>query len=694
MKVDVLGRKSFMAILSLVIFAVFGATTFAQEIDEILFAEIPMVMVASQQYEPLEETPVITNVITAEEIKRMGARTLNDVLLTIPGFSHIQDYNDYYCGARGIYGSAQQKILILRDGHKFNVRSYNEANTDYSIALDNIERIEVMRGPGSSLYGDVALTGVVNIITKTGADINGIETSIGLGNYGQKKLAIVLGRKFGLDKDVMLSGTIYENSGEKVDWVDPRYGDRGTGIIYGFRDKPAYDIHLKFKKGNTGVSFSERYSHYIEPVSTVGHPPGRIYDFDYYLRFSGESPGLSRKYDNFELTHSPKIGKSEVNSKIYLDAFEIRGNTIIDPAEKMQAFISWRERSAGIQAQLSNKYSLEGIGDGSILFGIQGETMEVYYSVLDLYMAREYRSTMEVLEKGRESSYALYSQVKHYIKKNLITNFGLRYDYKKRKERPDVSDVDQLSPRISLIYLHSDKTNFRIGYARSFVDAPYWYRYNYLPSYIGACTLKPEEMDTYQFTVEKKFLDDNSLSNRLNFFINDFTNVVFREIGGIYRNAGKVKSSGIEYEIGLNKKSVSLRANYTYQHFSESTGYALKYGMLENIPAHMANVIVDCAPLYNSNVSWGKNLWFNLSQRYIGKQYARWGKELSDPKDTVDDALITDFGVTLKNLFNDKISAGFRIHNLFNVKYYQGGSVDYPFQQAGRWGMGEISYKF
>ena len=87
-----------------------------------------MVVVASQQEEPLRETPVITSVITAEEIKRMGARTLNEVLLTVPGFTRIHDHNEFYSALRGIYGSSQRKILVLRDGHRLNMRFYSEAN--------------------------------------------------------------------------------------------------------------------------------------------------------------------------------------------------------------------------------------------------------------------------------------------------------------------------------------------------------------------------------------------------------------------------------------------------------------------------------------------------------------------------------------------------------------------------------------
>jgi hypothetical protein len=119
-----------------------------------------------------------------------------------------------------------------------------------------------------------------------------------------------------------------------------------------------------------------------------------------------------------------------------------------------------------------------------------------------------------------------------------------------------------------------------------------------LKGYQGAITLKPEKLDTWQLSVEHSMFDDNSLSNRINFFSNDFTDVVYRN-AGVYGNAGTVKSNGIEYEIGYRQPSIATRANYTYQNTTEATGYAVKEWQLENVPQHMANLLVDYALFLN-----------------------------------------------------------------------------------------------
>ena len=664
----------------------------AMEEENELLGEIPVVMVASQQVESMNETPVITNVVTAEEIRRMGARTLNDVLLTIPGFSHIQDHNEYFSAERGIYASAQQKVLVLRDGQRLNNRSYSEANFDYSINLDNVKRIEILRGPGGSLYGDVALTAVVNIVTKDGKDIGGMEATLGAGNYGQQRFSFTGGKELGSGKDFVFSGSIFQDDGQKVSFADPRNpAKQGTSVIYGFRDTPAYDTYLKFHSGELGVLLSRRYSHYLEP-RTGGGITGEIMDIDSFAKFNGETPGLSTLFNNAEVSYAPKIDDYNITSKVYYGDSQVRANLTTNATTLAQGDVNWREWVGGVQTQASRPYSLLG-GEGTILAGAQFEHMEVFDSGFPSGVAPNFSAPIIVLKRGKENTTAVYTQAKHNIIKGFIANIGLRYDYKQRREDVSVSDVSQLSPRAALIYLPNDKLSFRLSYGHSFVDAPYWYRYNTLPSYQGALSLKPEELNTYQFSVENNLLG-NMLTNRVNFFYNDFSNVIFRNTGGAYTNAGSVKSNGIEYEIGYRREDLSTKANYTYQSFTEVTGYWAKDYMMESVPQHMANLIVDYAPLHSMQLSWGKDLWLNASLRYVGDQRSRWGKALANAATTVDSALIANAGFTVNQFICKDLSLGFHAYNLFDKQYYQGGSVEYPFLQPGAWYMGEVTYKW
>jgi outer membrane receptor for ferrienterochelin and colicin len=116
----------------------------------------------------MNETHHVT-VITTEEIKNMGFRQLEDILQIIPGYDLSMTYNSYYTvGIRGVRDSRNtSKLLVMVDGNPINQIFHGCAVMyGFDINIDNIERIEVIRGPGSALYGRNALSGVINIVTK------------------------------------------------------------------------------------------------------------------------------------------------------------------------------------------------------------------------------------------------------------------------------------------------------------------------------------------------------------------------------------------------------------------------------------------------------------------------------------------------------------------------------------------------
>ena len=123
--------------------------------------------VAAKKQLTSRESPGIVSVITEDEIKRSGARDLYDVLnLLVPGFSFASDWeNTFGPGIRGIY-AMEGKVLMLVDGHDVNDEVF--ANTHYKnrYPADMIEKVEVIRGPGSSIYGGFAGVGVISVTTK------------------------------------------------------------------------------------------------------------------------------------------------------------------------------------------------------------------------------------------------------------------------------------------------------------------------------------------------------------------------------------------------------------------------------------------------------------------------------------------------------------------------------------------------
>ncbi len=141
-----------------------------------------LISVASKKPLNTRESPSIISLITADDILKSGARDLIDVLRTIPGLDFGVDVEGAVgVGIRGNWAH-EGKMLLLVDGLEMNEILFATTQFGNHYPLDLIKRIEVIRGPGSAIYGGFAEYGVINIITKQGEDLNGISTG---GIYGQ-----------------------------------------------------------------------------------------------------------------------------------------------------------------------------------------------------------------------------------------------------------------------------------------------------------------------------------------------------------------------------------------------------------------------------------------------------------------------------------------------------------------------------
>ena len=168
------------------------------EEEFMLFQKTQYVHIASKIEEDINKAPSIVTVITAKEIENMGARTITDILRTVPGFDIIKDAAIGFVevGTRGVQRSSEG-IKVHIDGHSINSPLDGQAFVFFDdLSLKNVKRIEVIRGPGSALYGANAFRAVINIITKDASDIDGIEASVGFGSYDSQEYSIMFGKEF------------------------------------------------------------------------------------------------------------------------------------------------------------------------------------------------------------------------------------------------------------------------------------------------------------------------------------------------------------------------------------------------------------------------------------------------------------------------------------------------------------------
>ena len=168
----------------------FSNLLYAQEnLDDLLalspaeLADIP-VSIASGTLKSLSHSAAVTSVITAEQITAMGATDLHEILETVPGVHvTIQPVtNDYTYTMRGIRNDTNAEVLLMMDGTRFSIPYQGTHMAGMIIPVENIQRVEVIRGPGSALYGADAFAGVINIVTKKAADLNGTTFGGRVGN--------------------------------------------------------------------------------------------------------------------------------------------------------------------------------------------------------------------------------------------------------------------------------------------------------------------------------------------------------------------------------------------------------------------------------------------------------------------------------------------------------------------------------
>ncbi len=163
-------------------------------VEDLLNIKVETVYGASRYQQKVTEAPASITIISADEIKKYGYRTLADILRSIRGVYVTNDRNYSYIGVRGVArpGDYNTRVLLLIDGHRINDSIYDLATigTEFPLDVDLIERVEFVRGPSSSLYGTNAFFGVINIITKRGRDLKGLEVSGEAGNFASYKGSI------------------------------------------------------------------------------------------------------------------------------------------------------------------------------------------------------------------------------------------------------------------------------------------------------------------------------------------------------------------------------------------------------------------------------------------------------------------------------------------------------------------------
>jgi len=187
---------------------------------------------AAKYTQTMTEAAAAVTIVTADDIRRYGYRTLEDVLRRVPDFYTSYDRNYLYLGVRGFSRPTDynDRVLLLVNGHTTNDGVFGGAGLGTETVLDPdvIERVEVVQGPGSALYGTGAMFGSINVVTKDGAALDGVHVAAGGGSLGTVQGAAAAGGMIGRDLNVGVSGEWTYTAG--ADQYNPEYDSAASNF--------------------------------------------------------------------------------------------------------------------------------------------------------------------------------------------------------------------------------------------------------------------------------------------------------------------------------------------------------------------------------------------------------------------------------------------------------------------------------
>ncbi|MEP6949019.1 MAG: TonB-dependent receptor plug domain-containing protein [Ginsengibacter sp.] len=234
------------------------------------------VVTASGYLQTTSEAPSTITVITAQQIADRGYEQLEGALRDIPGIDmiHINGYAPTLIYFSGMYGAENLRALLMIDGIvENNILGTNDiAGPAYS--LHNAERIEIVWGPVSALYGANAFGGVINIISKKGADIDGLQAEQGFGSFNTSFEKLRMGLKKS-KFEFAVAATLYSTDGPKFGNRDPDYSGSYVDRAYSFNGSVSYYARnskttLGYRTYKTPMGWGT-YSN--SPTTYLGLPP-------------------------------------------------------------------------------------------------------------------------------------------------------------------------------------------------------------------------------------------------------------------------------------------------------------------------------------------------------------------------------------------------------------------------------------
>lgn len=663
------------------------ASMLSMPLEELVEVEV---VSATGYLKPLRTAPAVASVITAEQIKAMGATTLDEALATVPGL-HVYPEPTAFMqpsyAMRGIMVSLNPQVLVMINGVPFSEPTNSMRPHGYRMPVAMIKRIEVVRGPGSAIHGADAFSGSINVITKDSTDIGGTQTGLRYGsfdttdawfqhggNYGgwDMVLSVESQQSQGDEKRVVSEDVLYSTiMGSGVLSEAPGPLNSGHDVLDTFVDLRKDNLTLRAHYGNfeadmghSGAQAINQYPSYaggdLFMADFLYHDDDLFQDWDVSLKMDTLYIKGYNYYDFFPHQFRTQLGHPM--GRNWVSGLEAIGRYDGISAHQLRF-------SAGTKAFDTDTDQEKNFGPGvAVQFGPLVNINNTGY---------------EYLDDQNRSLWFLTMQDEWNLAKDWELTAGVRYDH--------YSDFGSTAnPRLALVWETRYDLTTKLMYGRAF-RAPTFGEQYFMnnPLTRGNKNLKPETIDTYELAFD--YQPTSRLLGILSLFHYDINDqIAYVDSGGgtkTAQNVNDVEGQGFEFEaVWQAVDNLHLKSSFSYQRSKNKSTKEV----VPNTPAMQVYA--------NANWQFKKDWTLDGQYFWIADRHRANGDTRSDMADYDLVNLTLRRGNICKNW-----EAALAVKNLFNkdirepsppasAPFDKGITYDYPMESRAIWG--ELRYSF
>jgi len=649
---------------------------------------IPVTTIATGTSKPIFQSAAVTSVITAEQIKSMGATQLHEVLETVPGVhASVQNSTgDYNYSMRGISNTTNSQILMMLNGTRITTPFRGSVMDFLELPVEAIQRVEVIRGPGSALYGADAFAGVINIITKKARDINGKvlgarigdhSTQSGWGQYGTQWAGWDIAASLQYQHTNGDDGRIIKADSQTV--IDNKLGTHASHAPGSMNTRyETFNGHLNLQRKHWDIgfwAFNSIDSGLRVGVASALNPNGRANGEQYLgdIRFSTEDwfvdwelmahasylqTDFQAQFQAFPDNAKLRIASDGNIANLFdktnpLVLFSNGVNTDIGRIQKIPAielsslYRGWDKHllrlGAGFRYEEITTSDRRNFGYGKALPAVANGTLIDVTGTQFVYLPNTHRSIWSAV-----------AQDEWQFAKNWQLTVGIRFVH--------YSDFGStVNPRAALVWDINEQLTSKILYGKAFRAPNFSEQGNQNnPVIVGNKQLKPETINTIEWAFD--YRPFSSLRTAVNLYYYEIDNLIAIPSGTVtYQNSGNQNGYGTEFEWNWQaSEQWNVTGNYAWQNARNNT----TGNRVTGVPEHHVYMAVG---------------WQFLPQWHIQPQINWVGSRTVSPGDNrpLKDYETIDLTLRGKNLFGH-LNLSASVRNMFDANNLEPANSGLP----------------